>query len=50
MTDIPQGLPLRGVRKSQRENDRFVPVYAIDSLAAIVIETKNSEVKLRSFV
>ena len=49
-TDVPQGLPLRGVRKSKRENDRVVLVYVVDSLSAIVIETKNAEVKLRSFV
>ena len=33
MTDVPQGLPLGGVRECERENDRAVPVYTVDSLS-----------------
>jgi uncharacterized protein len=33
VTDVPRGLPLRGVRKNQWENDRVVQVYAIDTLS-----------------
>jgi uncharacterized protein len=31
VTDAPQGLPLSGVRKSQPEDDRLVPLYAVEN-------------------
>jgi hypothetical protein len=42
VTDVPRGLPLRGVRESQCENDRVVSVYAIDSISTPNIMSKKA--------